>query len=174
MRAPAWCIAALLATISPPAWSKPEAAKPEAAAKRGTEEQPVLLVYGADWCGWSRKQNQVLQQPETAELLKHFAVKRISVSRMTLEQAIQWKSLKKKGVPTIAVMDAGQSKVLAVAEGYQDAAKLSKLLKPLVKSGVSSKLDAPAATARAVVLSFPRRFLGASWTKSKPKQEAGQ
>lgn len=80
--------------------------------------RPVLLRFGAPWCGWCHKLQDVLDEPEVAaRMARAYVDVKIDVDRMTGGKELrQQMSPKPSGIPWFAVLDAS-GKPLITCEG---------------------------------------------------------
>ncbi len=60
------------------------------AGKRVKAEQSVFVVFHASWCGWCRKLDRVLAQPEMAAIMeKHFVTVRVDVLERPMKRHLE-------------------------------------------------------------------------------------
>jgi thioredoxin-related protein len=70
-----------------------------------SEQKSVFLRFGAPWCGWCHKLDDVLRQPAVAEALgADLVVLKVDVDRMTGGKEIQKKYQTAGGIPWFAVL----------------------------------------------------------------------
>jgi thioredoxin 1 len=130
--------AALLLTASMAAHAGPPAIYDEAAdAKAGIRaaladaekaKLPVLVVFGANWCGDCRMLDASFKTGQSAPLIaKSFKVVKVDVGRFdrNVDIAESYRVPLKKGIPAVAVLSP-QGKLLYATEGGElaDARKM--------------------------------------------------
>jgi protein disulfide-isomerase len=89
---------------------------------------PVLVVFGANWCGDCRMLDNTFKQGPSAPLIaKHFKVVKVDVGRFdrNVDIAERYRVPLKKGIPAVAVLSP-QGKLLYATEGGElaDARKM--------------------------------------------------
>jgi len=124
--------ASLAAHAGPPAIYD-EAADAKAAIKATLAEAaqaklPVLVVFGANWCGDCRMLDATFKAGPSAPLIaKHFKVVKVDVGRFdhNVDIAESYRVPLKKGIPAVAVLSP-QGKLLYATEGGElaDARKM--------------------------------------------------
>lgn len=81
------------------------------------EHKRVLVVLGANWCGWCRALDRlfVLDEKVAALVNRSYVLVKVDVGRMTknLDLAASWGADPKKGIPLIVILD-GAGKVVKV------------------------------------------------------------
>jgi protein disulfide-isomerase len=100
-----------------------------ALAEAATSQQPVLLIFGANWCADCRALDKSLHTGRNAELIaKEFKVVKIDVGNFdhNLDIANEYGNPIKKGIPA-AVIVSPQNKVLYATRGGElaDARRMS-------------------------------------------------
>ncbi|QPF72057.1 thioredoxin family protein [Roseateles sp. DAIF2] len=116
--------AAATAALASPSASYDEAADARAdiqatLAAAQQEKRPVLLVFGANWCGDCKMLDQSFKEGAAAPLIaKHFKVVKIDVGRFVknVDIAEQYGVTLKKGIPAVAVLST-QGKPVYVTNG---------------------------------------------------------
>jgi Thioredoxin len=88
-----------------------------------SEERPLLVLLGADWCTWCRKLEVDLQETDAETILKAWVVVKIDVD----EQPELAESMQARGLPALRVLDFGRN-VVAKHEGYLPTAELQSWL----------------------------------------------
>lgn len=97
-----------------------------AAAK--TDKKPVLVVFGANWCGDCKMLDMAFKEGASAPIIaKNYRVVKVDVQRFTknVDVADGYGVPLKNGIPAVAVLDA-TGKVLYATKGGQlaDARKM--------------------------------------------------
>ena len=87
-----------------------------ALARAADDDKRVFLRFGAPWCGWCHKLDDVLNQPAVdAALRSDFVVIKIDTDRMTGGKDLLQKYQTSGGIPWYAVLSPG-GKVLATSD----------------------------------------------------------
>ncbi len=98
----------------------------ETAAKA---QRPVLVIFGANWCGDCRALDTALKVPATAELMaKEFVVVKVDVGNFDrhLDIAERYGNAIKKGIPAAAVLSPKQDLLYTTRGGeLANARKMS-------------------------------------------------
>lgn len=106
--------------------AKADIAAALAAAK--TDKKPVLVVFGANWCGDCKMLDMTFKEGASAPIIaKNYRVVKVDVQRFTknVDVADGYGVPLKKGIPAVAVLDA-TGKVLYATKGGElaDARKM--------------------------------------------------
>ncbi|MEO6277740.1 thioredoxin family protein [Roseateles sp.] len=142
-------VAPLAAQAAPPAiYDEGPDAKAAIRATLAEAEKaklPVLVVFGANWCGDCRMLDATFKTGPSAPLIaKHFKVVKVDVGRFdhNVDIAEAYRVPLKKGIPAVAVLSP-QGKLLYATEGGElaDARKMGD-------QGVYDFFTRVAATAR--------------------------
>jgi thioredoxin 1 len=125
--------ASLAATAAGPPAIYDEAADAKAAIQSTLAEAqkakvPVLVVFGANWCGDCRMLDATFKNGPSAPLIaKHFKVVKVDVGRFdrNVDIAEGYRVPLKKGIPAVAVMSP-EGKLIYATEGGElaDARKM--------------------------------------------------
>lgn len=115
----------------PPIYDEAADAKAAIRATLAEAEQaklPVLVVFGANWCGDCRMLDATFKQGPSAPLIaKSFKVVKVDVGRFdrNVDIAERYRVPLKKGIPAVAVLSP-QGKLLYATEGGElaDARKM--------------------------------------------------
>ena len=98
----------------------------ETAAK---SQRPVLVIFGANWCGDCRALDTALKVPATAELMtKEFVVVKVDVGNFDrhLDIAERYGNAIKKGIPAAAIVSPKQELLYTTKGGeLANARKMS-------------------------------------------------
>lgn len=105
-----------------------KAAVQAALAEGQTTRLPVLVVFGANWCGDCRMLDNTFKHGPSAPLIaQHFKVVKVDVGRFdrNVDIAEKYNVPLKKGIPAVAVLSP-QGKLLYATEGGElaDARKM--------------------------------------------------
>jgi len=88
----------------------------KALSQAGGEGKRVLIRFGAPWCGWCHKLDDVLYQPAVDDAIKTELVSiKIDVDRMTNGKEVQTRYQTSGGIPWYAVLD-DKGKVLSTSD----------------------------------------------------------
>ena len=124
--------ASLAAHAGPPAiydeGADAKAAIKAALAEAAPAKLPVLVVFGANWCGDCRMLDMTFKTGPSAPLIaRHFKVVKVDVGRFdrNVDIAEAYRVPLKKGIPAVAVLSP-QGKLLYATEGGElaDARKM--------------------------------------------------
>ncbi|MBH9551248.1 thioredoxin family protein [Inhella gelatinilytica] len=123
----AWWLALILIVCSVAATAQPydEAADgaadvAQALVQAQKQSKPVLVVFGANWCGDCVALDRAFQQEPTAGLIqREFVLVKVDVGRFTKHQELskQYGQPTKKGIPAAVVLNAKGEVVLASVGG---------------------------------------------------------
>lgn len=114
-----------------PIYNEAADAKAEVRAALAEAEQaklPVLVVFGANWCGDCKMLDATMKHGPSAPLIaQHFKVVKVDVGRFdrNVDIAERYRVPLKKGIPAVAVLSP-QGKLLYATEGGElaDARKM--------------------------------------------------
>lgn len=83
------------------------------------ERKPVLIFFGANWCGDCMALDKALQTPANAALMREFKVVKVDVGQFdrNLELAKTYGNPIKKGIPAAVVVNAADGRVLYATQG---------------------------------------------------------
>lgn len=99
------------------------------AGKRVKGDQSVFVVFHASWCGWCRKLDRVLAQPEMAAIMdKHFVTVRVDVLERPMKRHLEnpgGRELLEKlggrgrggGMPFLAMLDSRSNPLATSVDG---------------------------------------------------------
>jgi protein disulfide-isomerase len=124
-------VASTLATAAPTTGPYDEAADAKAdiaAALAASPKVPVLVVFGANWCGDCKMLDMAFKEGASAPLIaKNYKVVKVDVARFTknVDIADAYGVPLKKGIPAIAVLGENGKAIYATAGGeLADARKM--------------------------------------------------
>lgn len=99
----------------------------EAVAKAGKDHQRVILVFGANWCYDCHVLDNAFHQSDVAALLrKNYQVVHVDIGddgKKNNDIAAQYQVPLNKGVPALAILDAGGKLVYAQKNGEWESAR---------------------------------------------------
>jgi thioredoxin-related protein len=88
----------------------------DALAKAKSEGKQVFLRFGAPWCGWCHRLDDVLHQPQVESALdSEFVVIKIDIQRMTGGAEVQKKYQSGGGIPWYAILSP-DGKIVSTSE----------------------------------------------------------
>ncbi len=122
---------ATLALATPGPYDEAADAKADiraALAATTADKRPVLVVFGANWCGDCKMLDLAFKEGAAAPLIaQHFRVVKVDVARFTknVDIAEQYGVTLKKGIPAVAVLSPQGQAVYATRAGeLADARKM--------------------------------------------------
>lgn len=95
-----------------------------------TEKKPVLIFFGANWCGDCMALDKALTSEANAALMREFKVVKVDVGNFdrNLELAKAYGNPIKKGIPAAVVVNAADGRVMYATQGGElaSARKMSE------------------------------------------------
>ena len=92
----------------------------QALAQAGTNNMPLIIVFGANWCGDCQMLNTAMKTGASAPLLaRDFKIVKVSVGRwnQNLDLAKQYGVPLEKGIPAVAIVSAKNEVLYVTKEG---------------------------------------------------------
>ena len=86
-------------------------------------QRPLLVIFGAQWCGWCRKLEAELESPQSDEIRQQWVVAKVDVD----DQPVLAQQMDVGSLPGIRIVDASGD-VVASRTGYLESAELQSWL----------------------------------------------
>lgn len=138
-----WC-AFLLAGVAlagpvapePEPWPEPMTVPLPAALETAVAEgKPLMLVFGADWCGWCRRlERETLPMPLVRRAAERFIAFRIDMESGEGEEAARKYGV--QSLPTVLILDPS-GRVIDTSVGFVPASRLAEFLDSSASAAVS-------------------------------------